>query len=110
MPPPEPSLNGGLYTGVKFAGPWGNVPVIPDSGYMIHHNLKSSNPPPGAIYQYPGSIRPGNSYINMYGIQRYQDKSFNIYCIKDDEKINNMNNYITNCNGNKYFNKYYYLN
>ena len=38
---------------------------------MIHHNLKSANPPPGAIYQYPGTIRCGNNYMAMPGVIWY---------------------------------------
>lgn len=87
VPPPQPSLNGGLYTGEPFApsAPWGTVPVVPDAGYMIHYNLRSANPPLGAIYQYPGSIRPGNNYTPMYGITKLPDKPFDMYCIADNE-------------------------
>lgn len=108
--PPEPSLNGGLYTGKPFApnAPWGNVPVVPDTGYMIHYNLRSANPPPGAIYQYPGSIRPGNSYTHMYGIQKYDDDRFNIYCAKPESKsiVSTIDETIKN---KKRFVKYSYL-
>lgn len=72
---PERSLNGGLYTGEPFKlgknGEvlHGNIPVIPDTGYMIRNNLLSANPPPGAIYQYPGNIRSGNNFQYMDGIK-----------------------------------------
>ena len=66
IPPPAP--NGGLYTGTPFAGPWGNVPVIPDVDYMTHINLKSANPPKEALMQYPGGVRLGNNYQSMPGV------------------------------------------
>lgn len=64
VPPPAPTLNGGLYTGEPFArgAPWGNVPVTPDSGYMMFVALRSANPPPGAEFHVPGGgLRPGNN-------------------------------------------------
>ena len=76
--PPPRKLNGGLYTGEPFKKDsiHANVPVIPDTGYMIHYNLRSANPPPGAIYQYPGNIRPGNNFQHMIGISK--NKKYNI--------------------------------
>jgi len=67
---PHPKLNGGLYTGEPFTkdAPWANVPVVPDVDYMTNINLKTANPPPGAIYQYPGHNRPGNNEQNMPGV------------------------------------------
>ena len=69
---PPRSLNGGLYTGESFKpnAPWGNVPVIPDASYMIHHNLRSANPPPEALFHYPGTVRPGNNEPVYNGIKR----------------------------------------
>lgn len=69
---PQPMLNGGLYTGEAFqeGAPWGNVPCIPDVDYMTNVNLQSASPPPGAIYQYPGNVRPGNNYQKMPGVER----------------------------------------
>lgn len=69
-PPPKPKLNGGLYTGEPFreGAPWGNVPVVADIDYMIHYNLRSANPPIQALYQYPGTIRPGNNFQAMTGL------------------------------------------
>ena len=71
--PPPPSLNGGWYTGAPFVegAPWRNVPVMPDVSYMIHTNLLSANPPPGATQQYPGSFRPGNNAQSMAGVAPY---------------------------------------
>ena len=70
-PLPEPSLNGGLYSGELFnkGAPWANVPAVPDSGFLIHYNLVSAAPPPGAQYQYPGGEeRPGNNYTTFPGV------------------------------------------
>jgi hypothetical protein len=82
VPPPPPSLNGGLYTGEPFAhgAPWANVPATPDASYMVHFALRSANPPPGAIYQYPAAIRPGNSYTYMYGVSKVPGP-YPIYCV-----------------------------
>ena len=68
---PPPKLNGGLYTGEPFEenAPWANVPVIPDVDYMTFVNLRSANPPPGAILQYPGYERKGNNYQSMPGVK-----------------------------------------
>jgi hypothetical protein len=65
--PPAP-LNGGLYTGEPFKGPWGNVPVIPDVDYMTSINLRSANPPVEALMHYPGGPRAGNNKQNMPGV------------------------------------------
>ena len=85
VPPPQLKLNGGLYTGEPFkeGAPWANVPVVADIDYMIHHNLRSANPPLEALFQYPGTIRPGNNYQNMTGIAKVEDYSFGCTpCIK----------------------------
>jgi hypothetical protein len=76
VPPPPPSLNGGLYTGQPFASgaPWANVPVTPEGTYMTHVNLRSARPPPGAEYQYAGSIRPGNNFQAMPGVRLLSDQ------------------------------------
>ena len=70
-----PSYNGGLYTGVPFSGPWGNIPVYPTTTNMINNNLKSANPPPGADVAYPGTERLGNNYQAMPGVGDYQSTS-----------------------------------
>ena len=75
VPPPKPALNGGLYGGAPFAGPWGNVQVTPDVDYMISQNLKSANPPPHATTQYPGNVRPGNNMQQMPGVAVYDPSS-----------------------------------
>ena len=71
MPTPT-YYNAGLYTGESFKGPWGNIPVAPTTTNMIQNNLRSANPPPGAIYQYPGTNRLGNNYIAMPGVYYYK--------------------------------------
>lgn len=60
---PPPSLNGGLYNGEPFAGPWGNVPVTPDAVSMTTQTLKKAQPPPPfeATVQFGNTFRPGNS-------------------------------------------------
>lgn len=94
VPPPPRTLNGGLFTGEPFqhGAPWGNVPVIPDVDYMTNINLRSANPPPQALYQYPGNTRPGNNFQANSGLQPYVgDRGFtvpyNFSCIPC-EKIN----------------------
>lgn len=69
---PPPKYNGGLYTGPPFAGPWGNIPVTPTASNMTHKNLRSAEPPPGAINQYPGSHRLGNNYNAMPNVNWFQ--------------------------------------
>ena len=66
IPPPVP--NGGLYGGPQSQSPWANVPVAPTATNLIHNNLKSANPPPGATEHYPGGNRRGNNYTSMPGI------------------------------------------
>lgn len=71
VPPPPPQRNGGLYSGPNSTKPWAAIPVIPDVDYMTHVNLRSANPPPGAIYQYQGNIRPGNNFQSFPGLTPY---------------------------------------
>jgi len=76
VPVPPPSLNGGLFTGPPppEGAPWAAIPVVPDVDYMINKNLRTANPPPGAIYQYPGNIRPGNNFQAFSGLTPYTGK------------------------------------
>lgn len=116
LPPPR-KLNGGLYTGEEFKkdSQYGNVPVIPDTGYLIHYNLRSANPPPGAIYQYPGNIRPGNNFQHMTGIIRngeYNIAGNTMECVVNScDTINDDNKdcKCAKCAKNNKMNKYYYL-
>jgi hypothetical protein len=83
-----PQLNGGLFTGEKFkeGSAWGNIPVKPDTGYLINQNLRSANPPPLAIYHYPGAVhRPGNNTPTLPGIVNCNG----LYLIDDDRKMSN---------------------
>ena len=70
-PPPVP--NGGLFSGPQAMGDYASIPVIPTATNMIHNNLRSANPPPGAINQYPGTNRDKNNYIPMPGVYWYND-------------------------------------
>ena len=70
-PPAVP--NGGLFGGPQAVGEYASIHVIPTATNMIHHNLRSANPPPGAINQYPGTNRSGNNYIPMPGVFWYND-------------------------------------
>ena len=88
VPPPPRALNGGLYTGEPFKenAPWANVPVVPDVDYMNNVNLRSANPPPQALYQYQGNVRPGNNYQNNTGLTQYKGSTgfadrYNFKCI-----------------------------
>ena len=36
---PPRKLNGGLYTGERFAGDWGNIPIVPDAGIIANAQL-----------------------------------------------------------------------
>lgn len=80
IPPRE--LNGGLYTGEPFRpnAAYANFPAIPDAGYLIHYNLRSANPPPQALFQYPTNDRIGNNTAIMPGISKETGKLYNIAC------------------------------
>ena len=62
-PPPEPSLNGGLYTGEPFAAgaPWRNFPIAPDAGVYAFKGLRGIAPD-AALHMLPGGgLRGGNN-------------------------------------------------
>jgi hypothetical protein len=65
VPPPSPSLNGGLYTGEPFKtnAPYRNFPNKADGVFLKTHALASAHPPPGASSQFSASelLRPGNN-------------------------------------------------
>tara|TARA_B100000575_G_scaffold260095_1_gene232782 strand:+ start:321 stop:707 length:387 start_codon:yes stop_codon:yes gene_type:complete len=69
IPPSLP--NGGLYGSPQSKNPWANIPVTPSMTNLIHHNLRSANPPPGATEQYVGTNRLGNNYSAMPGTYWY---------------------------------------
>jgi hypothetical protein len=86
-PAPQPSLNGGLYSGEPFqrGAPWANFPVTPDTTTYVHENLQQGNdPPPEARFQYPPT-RQGNSEVRWLGLKRFEGTQqnwgpYNIYC------------------------------
>ena len=79
---PPPPLNGGLYTGQPFmkGAPWANIPYIPDSDFMTNQALRSANPPNDALYQYQGTVRPGNNFQTMPGVS--VDSPLGVACNK----------------------------
>ena len=58
---PGPSYNGAVTIGEPCVGPHCSIPVTPTSGYYTYYNLRSANPPSGAIYHSPSTYRLGNS-------------------------------------------------
>ena len=77
--------------------PWANIPYIPDSDFMTNQALRSANPPNDALYQYQGTIRPGNNWQNMPGV------SVNSLGVACNKPIDHQNT-----NHSKFF-KYYYV-
>lgn len=97
IPPPKPSLNGGLYTGEPFykGAEWANIPVIPDATVYINQNLKNGNtPPPTADIQFP-STRKGNSFVKWVDVSQYEGTHTNwgpyknIYCTSCEKPKHN---------------------
>jgi hypothetical protein len=74
---PESLPNGGLYNSPQSMGQWANIPVIPTELNMIHYNLRSANPPPGATEQYMGTDRLGNNYAPKIGVYWYNNSNTN---------------------------------
>lgn len=70
---PDPVPNGGLFGGPQAMGPYANIHVIPTATNMIHYNLRSANPPPGATTQYPGTNRSKNNYMPTPGVYWFND-------------------------------------
>jgi len=68
---PESLPNGGIFGGPQSTEPWANIPVTPSGTNLIHYNLRSANPPPGATEQYVGTDRLGNNYNPMIGVYWY---------------------------------------
>lgn len=129
--PPEPSLNGGLYTGEPFqkGAPHANFPVTPDTTVYLQTNLQNGTEAPNeARYMYPPS-RQGNSHVEWKGLNKYEGTAinsgpYNIYCgpctpqekqcfcedicPKDQTKLCNKENCVNKTPKN-YFSKYYYI-
>lgn len=87
MIPPAP-LNGGLYMGEKFAGPWGNIDIKPDVVNMTRNGLKLTEvpPPEEAFNQYGDIFRPGNNEPDILGKEYTNDK---IACLSKTSKKSN---------------------
>lgn len=93
---PPPTYNGGLYTGVPFNGPWGNIPQNPTTTNYINNNLRSANPPKESITMYPGTHRLGNNYFPMTGVSTYKSCNnlnwgpYEMKCTKHGGKIKSL--------------------
>ena len=86
LPPSLP--NGGLYGGPQSTESWANIPVIPSDTNLIHYNLRSANPPPGATEQYISNDRLGNNSTHMIGVYWYNDKKLdNMHRLAVTKKI-----------------------
>jgi hypothetical protein len=72
-PAPPPVPNGGLFGGPQAVGEYASIHVTPTTTNMINNNLRSANPPPGAIHQYPGTNRDRNNYMAKPGVCWYND-------------------------------------
>lgn len=75
IPPSLP--NGGLYNAQQVSAPWGSIPVVPTDSNIIHLNLRSANPPPGATEQYVSTNRLGNNYTSKTGVYAYNPPGAN---------------------------------
>jgi hypothetical protein len=82
---PQSPANGGLYNAPQSNGPHASIPVVPTSTNYVHYNLRSANPPPGAINQFIGTNRLGNNYTampNVYWLNNKDKEMDNKYNIK----------------------------
>ena len=90
MQPKSPALNGGLYSGEKFNGGHGNVPVKADIEDLTINNLKSANGPIEGLFHYPGYTRPGNNKQELPGTKQYSNiHSFR--CLSNKNIVNHKN-------------------
>jgi len=74
LPPgriPSNSYNGAVTIGAPCKGPHCAIPVPPTSAYMTNVNLRSANPPPGALTQFASTHRLGNNSDLNVGIGKY---------------------------------------
>jgi hypothetical protein len=84
---PDSPPNGGLYNAPQSNGAWANIPVIPSDTNLIHYNLRSAHPPPGATEQYVGTDRLGNNYAPMIGVYWYnQEEMRGMYYMQTTKK------------------------
>ena len=102
---PPPSLNGGLYTGEPFHenAPHANIPIIPNTGYMIHYGLRSANPPTEALYQYPDNLRPGNNTPLMPGVSEFANGKYGLLCQNSPRPKRNNSCNCPKCSCHKYY-------
>jgi hypothetical protein len=72
---PKPWPNGGLFSGPEPTPGCGYeaIYVPANSAYYINQNLRSANPPPGAIYQYVSFTREGNNLGSQPGVYWLND-------------------------------------
>lgn len=81
---PPPPANGGLYNAPQAVGGHASIPVAPTVTNMVYYNLRSANPPPGALQQFIGTNRLGNNYVPMPGVywlndaQKGRDNKYNV--------------------------------
>lgn len=68
---PSSLPNGGIFMGPQSSEPWANIPITPTDTNLIHYNLRSANPPPGATEQYVSNDRMGNNYSPKIGVYWY---------------------------------------
>ena len=74
---PGPSYNSAVTTGPPCQGGHCGIPVTPLDSILIHHNLASAQPPPGANISYPGTAHLGNNLNQMPGISQYRGTALN---------------------------------
>ena len=104
LPPnqvPGPSYNGAVTIGEACQGGHCSIPVTPLDSNLIHNNLLSANPPPGANINYPGVNRLGNNHLEMPGIHAYVGTEenpgpFNIQCGAGNSKFKYITHPLTN--------------
>jgi hypothetical protein len=84
---PDPPANGGIFGGPQSNKPWANIPVVPTMTNLIHNNLRSANPPPGATTQYINGNRLGNNIAPMPMVYWYgqQGMTQNLKVIKNSD-------------------------
>ena len=68
---PSDTYNSGITIGQKCIGVHCAIPVPPTAMYMTNVNLRSANPPPGALTQFASSHRLGNNSDVNFGIGKY---------------------------------------
>ena len=68
---PDNSYNGAVTIGAPCEGAHCAIPVPPTVSYMTNVNLRSANPPPGALQQFASTHRLGNNSDLNVGIGKY---------------------------------------